>query len=345
VLRRVKATAAGDVLTVRMISGQIPDDYSKVAERFVHTFGARACRVVPGRRPELVVVTLRRRDVLTRIVRPLPMVSAPDFAALPIGLDEDGNVYGLRLLGTQVLVVGSTGSGKGSVIWSLVRALAGGVASGLVRLWAFDPKGGMELGGGASLFARFSCDDYPGMADSLDEAVAITRARAARLRGHSRQHEPTVADPLVVIVVDELAALTAYCPDRKLRDRIRDALAVILTQGRAVAVHVIAAIQDPRKEIIPFRNLFPTRIGLRLAEPSEVDLVLGDGARNRGALCDRIPQHQPGVGFVVLDGDPVPTRVRFSYLTDADITELAQTYGRLHVNEGQVVEEPRGWAA
>ena len=78
-------------------------------------------------------------------------------------------------------------------------------------------------------------------------------------------------------------------------------------------MHVVAAIQDPSKEVLPFRDLFPARIGLRLAEAAQVDLVLGDGMRDRGALYDRIPQSLPGVGYVVIDGGPTPIRVRFSY--------------------------------
>jgi S-DNA-T family DNA segregation ATPase FtsK/SpoIIIE len=44
----------------------------------------------------------------------------------------------------------------------------------------------------------------------------------------------------------------------------------------------------------------------------------------------------PGVGYVVLDGDPTPMRVRFSYLSDDDIAGLAREYGRLRVIEGEV---------
>jgi DNA segregation ATPase FtsK/SpoIIIE-like protein len=57
---------------------------------------------------------------------------------------------------------------------------------------------------------------------------------------------PTVTDPLVVIIIDELANLTAYLTDRQLKDRIKAALGIVLSQGRAVGVHVVAAIQDPR---------------------------------------------------------------------------------------------------
>ncbi|MER7006668.1 FtsK/SpoIIIE domain-containing protein [Dactylosporangium sp. NPDC000555] len=326
VLKKVCVNGGTDVLTVRMVTGQIPDDFAKVSERLTHTFAALNCRVTPGTRPDLVVLTMRRGDPLTTLVEPLPVTHVPDFSALPIGLREDGSVFELRLYGTQILVVGATGAGKGSVVWSIVRALAGGISAGLVQLWAFDPKGGMELGAGERLFAKFACTDFKAMADLLELALKTAQDRAARLRGRTRQHVASVTDPLIVIVIDELAALTAYVTDRQTKDRIKAALGLLLTQGRAVGVHIIGCLQDPRKEVLPFRNLFPTRIGLRLAEEPEVDLVLGDGMRDRGALCDRIPMSLPGVGFVVLDGDPTPARVRFSYLTDDDITDLADTY-------------------
>jgi hypothetical protein len=336
VLQKIRSTAACDVVTVRMVTGQIPDDYAAVALRLTHTFGALSCRVTPGRRPDLVVLTLQRRDALGRLVAPLPVPVVPEFTALPVGLIEDGQTLTLRLFGTQVLVVGATGAGKGSVVWSVISAVAGGVRSRLVRLWVFDPKGGMELAAGMPLFDRFACDDFASMAGTLEEAVAVMRARTSRLRGQTRQHEPTVDEPLYLIVIDELAALTAYLTDRQLKDRIKAALGLILTQGRAVGVHVVAAIQDPRKDVLPFRDLFPTRIALRLSEPSQVDMVLGDGMRDRGAVCDRIPMATPGVGYLVLDGDPTPVRVRFSYHSDEQIRDLARTYGALRLIDGEV---------
>jgi S-DNA-T family DNA segregation ATPase FtsK/SpoIIIE len=224
------------------------------------------------------------------------------------------------------------------VLWSVVAALAGGIRAGTVRLWAFDPKGGMELACGAPLFDRFLCEDFPAMADALEVAVGLMRERTRRLRGVTRQHVPTVDEPLIVIVIDELANLTAYLTDRHVKDRIKAALGVLLTQGRAAGVHVVAAVQDPRKEVLPFRDLFPTRIALRLTEPSQVDLVLGDGMRDRGAACDRIPLSQPGVGYLVLDGDPTPVRVRFCYHDDRHVAALARTYGDTsRVIDGQVV--------
>jgi S-DNA-T family DNA segregation ATPase FtsK/SpoIIIE len=339
ILRQVRSAPAGDVLTVRMVTGQVPEDYAAVAERFAHTFAVRAVRVHAGKRPELVQLTFLRGDPLARPVGPLPITASPDFAALPMGLREDGGEFLLRLTGSQVLVAGATGSGKGSVIWSVIAALSGGIGTGTVQLWGFDPKGGMELGPGLPLFREFACDDYQEMANLLDHAVAVARDRAGRLRGVTRQHTPTPDEPLIVIVVDELAALTAYLSDRRLKERIRNSLGVLLTQGRAVGVHVLAAVQDPRKDVLPFRDLFTTRIGLRMAEASHVDLVLGDGARDLGAWCDRISASRPGVGYVVLDGDPTPVRVRFSFHSDEQIRDLAQTYGRLRVIDSTITTD------
>jgi hypothetical protein len=346
VLKRVRCNGWTDTLTVRMVTGQIPDDYAKAGERLAHTFGALGVRVQPGGSPDLVVLVLRRRDALVATVPPLPVPQVPDFTALPMGRNEDGGVYTLCLLGTQVLIVGATGAGKGSVIWALVRALAGGVRARVVELWGFDPKGGMELGIGRRLFSRMAALDLAQMATMLEQAASVAQDRARRLAGKTRQHEPTVAEPLIVLIIDELANLTAYCTDRQLKDRIKTALNIVLSQGRAVGVHVVAAIQDPRKETLPARGLFPTRIALRLSEDGEVDMVLGDGSRDRGALCDRIPQTMPGVGYVVLDGDPTPTRVRFSYNTDDDIHQMERTYGPLHVvDDTDTDTDPEGRAA
>ena len=88
---------------------------------------------------------------------PLPVTSIPDFTALPMGIREDGRPYALRLFGTQVLIVGATGAGKGSVIWSLVRALAPGVASGLGAAVGVRPQGRHGTRAGERLFARFAC--------------------------------------------------------------------------------------------------------------------------------------------------------------------------------------------
>ena len=128
------------------------------------------------------------------------------------------------------------------------------------------------------------------------------------------------------MLVDEVAFLTAYQPDKDLRERVKAALATLTTQGRAVGYCVVAALQDPRKEVMSIRNLFPDRIAMRLDEPEQVDMVLGDGARDRGATSDLIstdPATGAGVAFVRLEADPDPVRVRAAWVSDEDIRAMA----------------------
>jgi len=350
-LLSVRCTYATDEVVLRMPRGQNPDLYRKAALNLAYSFNARHCRVFSTRRdaaplrtgragwllrlvdrvryrdrPRLVWLVFIRRDPLTRIVPALPVPTRPDFTALPMGLREDMETYRLRLLATHLLVVGATRSGKGSVIWSLIRALGAGVASGLVRLWVIDPKGGMELFMGRPMFARYEDSDFAAMADMFDHAITVMRERQNRLRGKVRTHEPSTADPLIVIVIDELACLLAYLQDAELRSRITQSLALLLSQGAGLGVLVVGASQDPRKEVLTLRDLFPTRIALRLNEADHVDLVLGAGSRNRGALAEQIPITAQGTGYVVLDHLPEPARVRFGYVTDDEIRDMAATF-------------------
>ena len=58
-------------------------------------------------------------------------------------------------------------------------------------------------------------------------------------------------------------------------------------------------------------------------------MVLGDGARDRGATADLIssdPATGAGVAFVRLEADPDPVRVRAAWVADADIRAMAERY-------------------
>jgi DNA segregation ATPase FtsK/SpoIIIE-like protein len=96
-----------------------------------------------------------------------------DLAALPVGRCEDGSLWRLRLVSTHVLIAGATGSGKGSVIWSMVRALLPAIASGWVQVWALDPKR-MELSFGRTrTFTRST--EFPFVVVLVDELAPSLR--------------------------------------------------------------------------------------------------------------------------------------------------------------------------
>jgi DNA segregation ATPase FtsK/SpoIIIE, S-DNA-T family len=150
--------------------------------------------------------------------------------------------------------------------------------------------------------------------------------RAARLRGRTRLHTPGTAEPLLVVIIDELASLTAYSTDRKVRSDIEQLLGLLLSQGRAVGVTVIAAAQDPAKDTLPVRQLFTVRVGLRMTEATQTTMVLGAAALDAGAVCDHIPDSTPGLGYVTVDGTSEPLRVRAYHVIDADIDYLTRYF-------------------
>ncbi|SDU74889.1 hypothetical protein [Jiangella alkaliphila] len=134
-LVRVIGHPAADAVVVRLFAGQSPADYADRADALAHAFGATQVRVRSDQ-PGTVTLLFSTGDMLTDPI-PAMTLDATDveFEALPVGFTEDASPYRLRLLYSHVLTAGATGSGKGSALWSTVRALAPAVPSGVVELW------------------------------------------------------------------------------------------------------------------------------------------------------------------------------------------------------------------
>ncbi|MFG1697475.1 FtsK/SpoIIIE domain-containing protein [Nonomuraea sp. NPDC049309] len=328
-LGKVTCTAWADLVTVRMLNGQTVKDWTDRADHLAHGFGAPSCRVSVLKAGRLLL-TFPRHDPLADPLPALPIPDRTSVGPVEIGKQENGLPWRLKVHGTHILVAGATGAGKGSIIWSTIRGLLSAVQAGLVELWALDPKL-MELSFGRDLFGPRYAATPEACADLLEQAVKVMQERAARFAGVQRSHTPTTQDPFILVIVDEVAFLTAYQADKHLRQRITAALATLTTQGRAVGIGVLAALQDPRKEVMNIRNLFPDKIALRLDESEQVDMVLGDGARDRGALADQIspaPAKGAGVGYVRLEASPDPIRVRAAYVSDDDIHAMVSAFAR-----------------
>ncbi|MDP4500859.1 FtsK/SpoIIIE domain-containing protein [Nonomuraea turcica] len=327
VLARVQCDGWADRITVRMLKGQAIKDWADRIDNLAQGFGAASCRValIKGGR---LLLTFPRSDPLAEPIPALPIPEEPTVGPVEIGKQEDGQPLRLKVHGTHVLIAGATGAGKGSFLWATIRGLLPAMRAGLVEVWALDPKL-MELSFGRELFQGRYAADPADCADLLDEAVSVMQKRAARFSGLQRSHIPAIEDPFVLVLVDEVAFLTAYQPDKHLRQRISAALATLATQGRSVGVGVMAALQDPRKEVMNIRNLFPDKIALRLDESEQVDMVLGDGARDRGALADHIspiPEQGAGVAYMRMETSPEPIRVRAAYVSDADIRAMVAEF-------------------
>ncbi|KLO30774.1 hypothetical protein ABW17_29240 [Mycobacterium nebraskense] len=330
-LSSVRIGAAVDTLVVRLLVGQSVKTWQTQVDGLAAAFGAHHVTIQPGPvatgRGRDIVLRVRHHDALAAAIplpRPCPDTPVVRLANVPAGVTEQGNPWLLRVAGRHILVGGATGAGKGSVLWSLVAGLAPGIKAGLIAVRCLDPKGGMEFAAGTALFDRFAYDS-DSILEVLRDTTATMLARAQRLRGTTRCHRPTRAEPHIVLLVDELATLTAYA-DRKQRAEVDQLLGLWLAQGRAVGVSVIAAVQDPSKDVVALRHLFPVRVGLRMTEATQSAMILSTSAHQQGARCEEIPDTTPGVGYVLTEGNTAIARVRAFHVTDNDIAWLAANF-------------------
>lgn len=319
-IKRVRGHWPRVEVRTRPSVGQTYSDFERAGEALRLGTGASQVHVEPYRQRD-VIVTFTITDLL-REPFAAAVGSADRLAAVTMGRRSDGRAWELPI-GPHTLVAGCSGSGKGSLFWSFVFGLAPAVHDGRVQLHGVDLKGGMEILLGADLFTT--------KATAADEAVVLMERlvhlmqdRAQSYAGERRDHGATVDAPLHVLMIDELAALTAYCSDRDLRRRAEAALNLLCSQGRAPGFMVFACLQDPRKEVIPSRGLFTQMIGLRLKDISESAMVLGESAVLNGATCHRISSSEPGTGYLINETSGHPIRVRAGFASDSEIRAISK---------------------
>jgi S-DNA-T family DNA segregation ATPase FtsK/SpoIIIE len=277
--------------------------------------------------PNVVSIDFQRRNLLA------DTVTCPDLADLAQtdGADVDlGRVWSGRtdygtdwhqsLIGSHTLHAGATGAGKGAQMWCPLVSIAPAIRDGLVRISGIDPKG-MELAYGRGIFHRYAVTGKDALA-LLDDVIAELEKRKTQFAGRLRSVPVSREYPLEIVEFDEIGALIRYIGDRKLRESITERVALLTTQGRALACTVRGYVQEPTKDTVPVRELFPRRICLRVAAKSHVGMVLGDQAYDRGAWANRIGETEPGVGFLFGEGIREPLRVRGGWVPDETIKHL-----------------------
>jgi S-DNA-T family DNA segregation ATPase FtsK/SpoIIIE len=310
-------------VVVRPLMGQTMQTFEAAAEAIRVGVGATRLRVEPHGVQD-VRLTLTIGDELRAPFAAVVGDPGSDLAFVALGRREDGEPWRLAL-GPHTLVAGCSGAGKGSVFWSFAFALAPAVREGRVQVHGIDLKGGMEIRMGEPLFTSTATNPAEAVA-ALEMLVGRMQERTRAYAGRVRSHRATVAEPLHVVMIDELAALTAYCPERDLQRRAEAAINLLCSQGRAPGFMVFACLQDPRKEVIPSRGLFTQMVALRLKDLSETAMVLGEVAVESGAWCHRITRDVPGTGFVLPEDGTHPVRVRAGYASDDAIRAVARTH-------------------
>jgi hypothetical protein len=287
---------------VTPFAGQNVDDYNQEASRFAMAFNARFIsfeRTDEG----LIRLSCGQMQVPEPYEYPIEQaaVQASPYAgdvggmlrAIPMAKRLDGSPWYMPIEENHVLIVGRTGAGKNSWTWSLVFGLAEARKAGIVRLWGLDPKK-VELAFGRQWWDEYA-DTVDGMIELLEKAVNELLERNKLIQGKARKITPSPEMPLNVIIIDELAYLSAAV-DKKTQEHVQQLLRTILWLGRATGYVVVACSQDARKSVTDERDYFPTKVALAMEAPM-VDLVLGKGAHDDyHAYCEQIPLREAGAG-------------------------------------------------
>lgn len=322
---RVRAhSATVDTVWVELARGQSARMFTDRAEDLAVALNAQRVGVEKAK-PRVVALIVQHAEPFTEVIDAPEMpadADAVDTGSIYVGEDEFGTEWRESLDGNHWFVAGATGAGKNSIGWSALRTLAPMIRDGLVRLWVCDPKQ-MEFAALAPVAHRYAASDED-CADLIADYVEDMKTVQKRVSGKGKRSvAASVEQPWNLLILDELGALLAYGDARDARENRRN-LALVGSQGRASGHHMVGFVQEPTKDTVPIRDLFTVRVCLRITAAGQVDGVLGEDARLRGALADEIPNipETAGIGYVVRRRTRTPMRVRAAYVDDREIADL-----------------------
>jgi hypothetical protein len=182
--------------------------------------------------------------------------SAADQLAIPLGISAAGRVQSMKLgIGTaqHVLIAGKTGSGKSSLLHTMITSAAMKYSPDQLRLVLLDFKKGVE-------FQVYSESELPHAdiigieskrefgVSTLEYVDRIMHARGEAFREWGVQDlpslarkKPDVAMPRILIVIDEFQEL--FVEDDKLSQQASMLMDRIVRQGRSFGIHLVLASQ------------------------------------------------------------------------------------------------------
>lgn len=296
---------------------------------------------IPGRSAIGIEVPNRVREVVTLgdVLSDVPS-NAP-VLAVPLGRDIAGRSEVVDLARMpHLLIAGTTGSGKSSLVNSLLVSLLMRDTPDDLRLILIDPK-------------RVELSQYAGLPHLLTQVVVDPRRAAAALAwavaemerrydvlahwgvrdldgyrdlvarvqrdaetASDDEDEPTPL-PYILVVIDELNDLMMAAP----RD-VEDAICRIAQKARAVGIHLVVATQRPSVDVITgvIKTNIPSRIAFAVASQTDSRVILD----------------QPGAEKLVGKGDLLlvtadssqPHRLQAPWVSEMEIAHVVGAWRR-----------------
>jgi FtsK/SpoIIIE family len=277
----------------------------------------------------IVSLRMRRTDPFTGLGAPYhhrPR-SLTVRQALDVGLEMDGAPLLLMLARVHLAVVGGTGSGKSSALWTLIDSLS---ACEDVVIWGIDLTGSPGLKAWGSVIQELATT--PDQAKALlEKLLKMGRGRTAELGDRSTPRlgqplpdlasenwRPSPQGPQIVLIVDEYPALVEA--------GLWPYVAMILKELRKGAVTLILASQRATKDELGTSTV-KAQIGLKVllsCDPQDVQLLLGAGMRAKGWTPDRL--------LPALNEDPYDAGIAYIH-GGAHIRPVPKKFYRLELPE------------
>lgn len=316
----IRRTTFGYALQVRLDPPATAADVARSLDRLAVGFGAARCVMKPSTtRADQLELFVHRGPPAASVQypadhRPVFLPSSPA-GAVPLGLDDEGDLVALPLLGRSLLIAGSPGSGKSNVI-RCVLASQGLSGRRNLALVGIDPKR-VELALWRPRFAALvEGNEAEPALDLLAWLVDEVQRRAIAMSAAGLVELPPSHDyPAVVLVVDEWAEMAADGTSKQ-RDEAQRLLRRFISLGRATGCSAVLATQRPTSDTIDTgtRALLAYRLALR-SDRYGSEATLGTGHCEASSIA----VGEPGRGFIT-DGADVRS-LRLFDLDPGRITE------------------------
>jgi len=334
VLRPSRPVRDGLSARVRLLPGQVPEEYARQSVAITHAWRVHSVRVSSPRRGWVEIRAYAVNPLAGVVERDPDAPVAGDepphagmSLALVVGVREDARpwVIDLRLV-PHWMIVGATRSGKSTLIHAVVVALA----ALRVALIGVDLKGGLEL----SVYGR----RLSGLAVTRAEAaglleavlsLASSRMEECRAAGAQSVWQLAEVPAPVVVIVDEVAELylnTGGGEEKQLRERCAAALLRLAQLGAALGVYLLVCGQrigsDLGAGVTALRAQLGGRICHRVNDEETAKMALGDVFPEAVIAALLLTPSDQGVA-VTTDGVGDWVRARSVLTTPQEATRVA----------------------